>query len=740
MTKRNFLLGKGERLISDVQGVRGGGPKEHPYTFGEAKARLEPRLIKAVDAIDKLPPEACPDDKAVATITLNPEYIAKSYHPEGLFEAVGLEPVGSRPKRITPDKRSRGRAPEETITTEFFVMGSREAFRRWQRNLPTWQADSPGAKEFVSIEEITAPDFSDKIKGELPKHGKATFEVVLHADALFGENRLLPLFRKYLAGFGVNANLARRFYAGGLCFLELDAPVETAAKIATFTPVRVLRQMPNLRMLRPTVRTTGLPAQPLVLPKEPALDSSIKVAIFDGGLPDKHPLTAWARPFDTTGLSTPDKEGLQHGTHVTSAFLFGHIDPTKPLPRPYAPVDHYRVLDSAPSQDPHELYEVLERIDNVLSNKNYDLVNISLGPHLPIEDDDVHAWTAVLDERFARGTTLAGIAVGNDGEGDSKLGLNRIQVPSDAVNAMAIGACDSPETPWLRATYSSVGPGRSPGLIKPDIVAFGGSLQRPFLVVSDTDKPTLDTTGGTSFATPLVLRMAAGIRAHIGSSLGPLAIRALLVHSAEASDHAAEEVGRGRLASTLDDILVCDDDTIRVVYQGVISPTRYIRAPIPLPSTIIPGKVRVDATLCYATAVDPHHPGNYTRAGLEIAFRPHDGKRTNPQKVHADTKSFFGSAQAGLSEDDLRRDAWKWENCLHASVSFMGKSLQNPAFDIHYNARLEGRNFAPDHELPYALVVTVHAKKLADLYDQVVRKYATQLEQLKPVIDIPVRV
>lgn len=740
MTKRNFLLGKGERLIEDVVGVRGGGPKEHPYTFAEARTRLTQRLDQAVSAIDKLPQDACPDDQAVATVTLNPEYIAKSYYPDDLFEAVGLEPLGSRPKRITPEKRSRGREPEEAITTEFFVMGSRAAFRNWNRALPGWSPDTDGAKDLTSIEEVSVPGLADKIKGVVPKRGKTTFEVVLHADALHGENRLLPLFRNYLKKLGVDAQLNRRFYAGGLCFLELDAPAELADKIATFTPVRVLRKMPLLRMLRPTIRTTGLPAQSLILPTEPALDTRIKVAIFDGGLPAKHPLTSWARPIDTTGVGKPEPEHLQHGTHVTSAFLFGHIDPTKPLPRPFAPVDHYRVLDAAPGQDPHQLFEILERIDHILTNHQYDFVNISLGPNLPIEDDDVHAWTAVLDERLSRGTTLATVAVGNDGDGDHLLGLDRIQVPADAVNSMAVGACDSPDTPWQRAPYSSVGPGRSPGRMKPDLVAFGGSLQRPFLVVSDKDKPMLDTTGGTSFASPSVLRTAVGIRAHIGPDLGTLAIRTLLIHSAETTELPAEEVGHGRLAGTLDDILVCDDDTIRVVYQGSISPARYIRAPIPMPPKQIVGKVRIAATLCYVTGVDPHHPGNYTRAGLEVAFRPHDDKRSKPDKLHADTKSFFGKAQSGMGEDELRRDALKWENCLHASASLQGKSLQNPVFDIHYNARLEGRNFSPDAELPYALVVTVHAKKLADLYDQVVRKYATQLEQLRPVIDIPVRV
>ena len=79
MTKRNFLLGRGERLVEDVVGIRGGGPKHHPYTFSETKTRLTPMLDRVILGIDQLPNDACPDDRAVATVTLNPEYIAKGH-------------------------------------------------------------------------------------------------------------------------------------------------------------------------------------------------------------------------------------------------------------------------------------------------------------------------------------------------------------------------------------------------------------------------------------------------------------------------------------------------------------------------------------------------------------------------------------------------------------------------------------------------------------------------------------
>jgi hypothetical protein len=739
MAKQNFLLGKGERLTQDVVVRSGGGPKITPYSFQQARSRLAPMLDDTVRQIRALPDQACPQGQAVAAVVLNPEFIAKSYFPSELFRQTGLTPVGSKPRRITPAQRSKGRTPEEALTTELFVMGTKQDFANWQSSMGGLVEGTQIAKDLMTLETIEAQSVADKIKGIIPARGDTVFEVVLHTEGMDGERAIIQEFSSYLRGLGVNARLNHRFYAGGLCFVELEAPAALAESIALFSIVRAVRQMPQLRILQPAFRTSGIPSVAVELPPVAAVDASINVAIFDGGLPASHPLSAWASPYEIVGTGPAVSKFLDHGTGVTLAFLFGSIDPSKPLPQPYSNVDHYRVLDGDPSQNLHELYEVLGRIMSALDQKHYDFVNLSIGPSLTIEDDDVHAWTAVLDDRFARADTLAAVAVGNNGEGDEELSLNRVQVPSDCVNALAVGAADSPDETWARAPYSSVGPGRSPGLMKPDLVQFGGSLQRPFLVVGGGSKLVLEATGGTSFAAPSTLRLGAGIRAHFGNSIGLLAVRTLLIHSTEASDHPHREIGWGRVAQTLEDIVVCDNDTIRVIYQGDISPTKYIRAPIPLPEGGIIGNAEITATMSYKCLTDPHHPGNYTRAGLDVTFRPHDGKFKSGEQLHADSKSFFSSVRTGGDEEELRRDAWKWENCLHATRKFRGSSLQNPCFDIHYNARLEGRNFTPTEKLPYALAVTVRAKGIADFYDQVVRKYATQLEPLRPVIEIPVR-
>src|SRR5262249_18752605 len=150
--------------------------------------------------------------------------------------------------------------------------------------------------------------------------------------------------------------------------------------------------------------------------------------------------------------------------------------------------------------------------------------------------------------------------------------------------------------------------------------------REPFVVYDPDDAPKLAIGSGTSYASPASLRLAVGLRAHFGMRLGPLALKALLVHSAEAAGHDRDEVGWGSIPNELDSFVVCEDGMVRVVYQGELSPSQYLRALVPLPDAALSGFVRIRVTLCYASHTDPQDPGNYTRSGLDVVFRP-DARR-----------------------------------------------------------------------------------------------------------------
>lgn len=737
----NYLLGYGERLTEPVEVRTGGGPKHLPYTVAESKKRLGRMMSATVNAINDLPTAACPGDQAVAAVTLHPEYFAKSYFPTEILRSAGLRPVGSRAKRVTPEKKSRDRTPEEMVTTELFVAGTRQAFQTFADELPARRETKALEQQLAAIEDIRAIPAKQRIK-PMPRQRKPIpVEVVLHASESVDDRFILSGFQQYAKKLQVQADLDHAFFAGKLCFVRLLARPDQVEDLAKYAFLRVAREMPRLRTTTPVLRSRTHRPKPLALPSEDPVDPTLRVAVFDGGLPANSQLSRWATAYDAPGVGPPDDELLWHGETVTSALLFGSADGAPVASRPLCHIDHHRVLDKTSEKDPFELYDVLQRIEAVLDARQYEFASFSIGPALPVEDDDVHAWTAVLDGKFSEGRILATIAAGNTGDEpeDPVLQKWRVQVPSDCVNALTVGATDSKGSAWKRAGYSSRGPGRSPGIVKPDLVTFGGGESEPFWVFNPAGPSTIVATAGTSYAAPAAMRTAAGVRAHFGAVLSPLAIKALLIHGTKDGGHSREDIGWGQIPHSIDDLTICPDGCVRVVYQDEITAATYRRVRVPVPDEGLKGSVTITSTFCFATEVDPQDPGNYTRSGLEIIFRPHAHQYADDDALHPKTAPFFQPAKLYPIEQELRTDAHKWETCLHARKRKQAARLLDPVFDIHYNARLEGRNDGTTRRIRYALVVTVEAPQMKDLYDRVVRRYRSQLQPLTPVIQTPVR-
>lgn len=741
--RTNFLIGYGERLTGDLAAPLGGAPKKHPYTFAEAKANLTPKIETAAREIAALDEVVCPGDQTVALVTLHPAYLAKSYYPAELMKSYGLETVGSRSREISPKKWTRKEPPESAITSELFVAGTRPRFAKLASDISRLNAQAAVADDLIKIEDFRLPHAEDKVKPIRSKEKNPLLEVVLHAQPFQKDRFILDGFQAYLESLGVDFDVdERRFFAEGLCFLPLRLPRGLIDDVAKFSFLRVAREMPRLRQFRPIVRATpGFTPFACRLPKQGPIDNDIRVAVFDGGVHADAKLDTWVSRKKTKNLGPAVPEFENHGTAVTSALLFGPLQDGVVADRPYAKVDHYRVLDANTFKDDQgELYSVLERIQDVLDSRpKYDFINLSLGPDMPIEDDEVHAWTAVLDQHLADGQTLTAIAVGNSGEADRPSGLARIQTPSDCVNALSVGGADRNGAQWKRAPYSSIGPGRSPGIMKPDGLAFGGSTREPYWVLNAESPGAAMPITGTSFAAPTALRTGIGLKAHFGKVLTPLAIKALLIHGCDQGGHDKVEVGWGRIPANIDAIVRTDQHAAHIVYQGELRPASWVRMQVPIPVEPMSGNVEIAATFCFASSTDPQDPLNYTRSGLEVRFRPHDQKRKKPDQLHANASYFFQAKDMSVEEADMRADAHKWETTMHKRRTMRASGLRNPVLDVHYNARAGGRNTKSADKIPYALVITISAPKTRNLYDQILQRYRTILEPLRPAVQIPVR-
>lgn len=725
MRNRNLLLGFGETLTYPIEHKPMGGDKAHPYSFEEAQLYLLNNTQKLIEKINTLPPETMPNGKIVANFVLHPAYLAKSYYPAKFFKEFGFNDLGSKSVYIVPRKTQLKKAPEQQVTSNIFISGNQHSFNNLLDVLKSISIEEGLQKEIIKNEDLYFFDSKDKIKGIFQKGVEKQFEIVLHTPE--NEKNILEAFYHFSNQIGVDIQFDKRISTPGLTFLPMNATSEHAQLLSAFTYLRVLREMPKLRIFEPLIQRSIHVMPSMLLPKEQVQDPNINVAVFDGGIGNTN-LSMWCTEITDNGSTITHQNLLNHGSEVTSTILFGNIkDNQTSLPVPYSKIDHYRVLDSSTPDDP-DLFLVLKKILHALETKDYHFVNLSLGPRIPIEDDDIHVWTSTIDDYLAHHNTLLTVAVGNDG---NIIGQNRIQPPSDMVNALAVGAATTEDMTWEKTNYSCIGPGRSPGLIKPDGLAFGGDHNNPFLVYSPITGE-VHSTAGTSFSSPLVLRNCIGLACMLDTAVNPLAIKALMIHNIESKSLPQEEIGRGRFPNNINEIIFNADNEVSIVYQGKLFASEYVRVPIPFTDEDIKGNVSIKATFCFTAKINSAHPDNYTNNGLTITFRPN--------KEQPETKTFFSQKDMFETESEARRDAHKWETVLHHEKAFRASSLKNPCFDIVYQARDAGKAIKKTdaESLPYVLVVTVKVKEGYQLYNNIRQKYQT-LQPIRVKQEIQIR-
>ena len=721
---KNFIIGHGETLTNKVKVKSGGGVKKHPYSTEEAKKRFEVGLNAIIKDISEKPTIECADGEVVIQFQQHPSYLAKSYYPKGLLKHFNLRSVGSKSVKVKPEKWAINKHPDEGIASCFYISGKKSEYESMLSEVRSGNLNTTVLEDLQTIECITSFSSKDKIKTLVDSdNSNYKLEVVIHASKL--DTKTMEDFGTYLKELDGTGDFKRAKSVGLLTFLPVTIDRNQVERLAHFSHLRVLRSMPELRFNKPNVTRSLLndvvPEIPVPVP--PIHD--FKVCIFDGGIDPNHRLGNLVNEIIPADVSGSNPNFLSHGGEVCSAYLFGPYDTnTSKLGTPYTNVDIVRVM--SPTDIDPDLFDILSRIESVLKTNDYKYINLSLGPRIPMEDDEVNVWTSVLDSYLQNGECLATVAIGNDGDLNNE--YSRIQPPSDMVNSLSVGACDSSTGVWDRSAYSCIGPGRSPGLVKPDGMMFGGAEGNAFKVYSPLVNKVVETAG-TSFAAPYALRVAAGIDAITDLDLKPATVKALMIHNTErfsaGEDGYTKECGWGRFPHSPEEVIECLDDEATIVFQGTLGSSEHLRMPIPLPDDIDCTWVSLKATFCINASTDPEHPLHYTRAGLDITFRAND-LRVDDDAEHAKTKTFFSNKELFTSEEELREDAHKWETCISREKRFKRTTLNNPVFDVRYQAREQGgapsQSTGPIH---YSLILTIKTQGDNSIYNSILQKHQT---------------
>ena len=91
--KRRPILYNGQVYGEPVSKGGGGGPKAMPYTYEQAKEFVLNDIHETREVLRKMPDSARLPNEIILSLTLQPEFSAKSYYPETLFD-LGYEKFG----------------------------------------------------------------------------------------------------------------------------------------------------------------------------------------------------------------------------------------------------------------------------------------------------------------------------------------------------------------------------------------------------------------------------------------------------------------------------------------------------------------------------------------------------------------------------------------------------------------------------------------------------------------------
>lgn len=771
------LLEGGERLREDVDRTTSGGTKFHPRDREQARTILLPQVQLLAQRAAEIP-DALRGSRVVFEAKVLPNYLADSYFPAALFAEAGIVSIGAKASRGTLITKTRAKDGEPTRT--FFLAGTDGAPEKLAALLSETRVSgskrAERARELLThFDEIRLPPAEEIVRSPSPavaRGPRITWEAVLHpsigASHLDADSEAALVFRRWVAWVrrldGEVVEEYRRTVSG-LTFVPVRLAESAAASAAEFNPLRALRPMPRIRPIGPLpFRIVGIPQAAPAAPTDTAPKSDVRVAVFDGGVDASAPqLAPYVDAHDLT-VEPADAVGVSHGTFVTSALLYGSLDTARSLETPAFSVDHYRVWPP-PSSVPSDvdLVWVLDQIENTLRTTSHKIVNLSLAPAFSCEaDEEPHIWTSRLDELAAERGILFIVAVGNNGEDDALSGLNLVQVPSDMVNGLAVGACNAspPTEPWSRTPYSAVGPGRSGGVVRPTGLCFGGDVGNLFCGLQPGGG--LGVGRGTSFAAPNAARGLATLAAGFGRSrFSPDLLRTFAVHFAERSrDVQVSEAGYGRMLEAYDPTLELAAEEVSVLYEDQIERGSSISLPVPLPSDVLDNrKVAIRWTITFTSPVDPADAVDYTLRGLEIKFRPHarrfrlsksGERRTFVLNVDTEAARFLELLQDGwqpsaapVTESPTRdkaenalREEGKWETIVRHTVRKHGTGFESPRVELTYLSREAGALTHTADPLEFAMLVSVRAPRGVALYDRVRQDYRA----LTPVsMQIPIR-
>ena len=373
------------------------------------------------------------------------------------------------------------------------------------------------------------------------------------------------------------------------------------------------------------------------------------IGILDNGIETIPHLKPW---IDIERWSPYPESSINptHGTFVAGIALYGDECEGKGL------VGHkgIKLFDAAVFPDnSKEGLDEDELIANIkeavkLYNEQVKIWNLSISITRQVSDNKFSDFAIALDALQDEYNVLICKSAGNCRNFESSRPKGRVHEGADSIRSLVVGSFAHKKGTYDYAEvndpspFSRVGPGPE-FIIKPEVSHYGGNAGVDPLgntvttgVKSFAKDGTLAQGVGTSFSTPRITALAAGIQQELSEDFDPLLLKSLITHSASypremtvPSIERAKQVGFGLPKSVSEIIYNSPYEATLILRDNLAKGDKIDIMDFPMPQCLIKDGYytgQIIATLVYEPILDASQGIEYCQSNLDIKFGSYDEK------------------------------------------------------------------------------------------------------------------
>lgn len=440
----------------------------------------------------------------------------------------------------------------------------------------------------------------------------------------------------------------KSFYASDLLVYRIDKPsTDVIKKLMEFDGVFSIVDMPvyniSFDMLTVPDKTVSF--------KKPQADVEYPiVGVLDSGISKIDPIMDWLHE-DSYSNFIEDDIDRRHGTFVAGILLDGDELQEKD----YTGFEGCKIFDATIAPKPEIMKNMIEdelinNISSVINSVDYIKIwTLSAGSSKEADLNIYSDFGVALDKLQEENDVIICKSAGNCLNFTRNAPKSRISRSADSVRSLVIGSIahekgenDQSEvnepSPFTRIGYA---PG---GIIKPDLVHYGGNAGvkndgniSMTGVNSFTPDGVLASNIGTSFSTPRIASVVAGLSHKLKEEFDPLLLKALAIHSAKypqistlSDEDKLKQLGFG-IPSKIDEIIYNDQNEITLILQDTLEKGKYIDImDFPYPNLMKDGFYygEITVTLVTSPILDHTQGAEYCQSNIDVYFGTYDQKIT----------------------------------------------------------------------------------------------------------------